>query len=196
MSTYVDLFNETSFTGQNIVADYLTVTNDVTLSGMPSSAILATTAAKNITGLTLTDGQLLIGRTGTTPLPATLSGTSNQILIVSTSGVITLSTPQDIGITSSPTFTKITVGASGGLVFGSGTNMMTISGAAATPRTYTIPDIGSSGAVFIMSAGAQTLGGIKQFSSAPVYPHLHPKDYLDSIQGRPSLHIRCRMVSC
>ena len=51
-----------------------------------------------------TDGQLLIGYTGADPVLGTLTGTSNQVGVSSTSGTITLSTPQDIATTSSPTF--------------------------------------------------------------------------------------------
>lgn len=36
-------------------------------------------------------------------------------------------------------------------------------------RTYTIPDAGAS-ASFVMTAGAQTLGGVKTFSSMPKWP--------------------------
>jgi N-acetylneuraminic acid mutarotase len=39
----------------------------------------------------------------------TLTGTSNQIVVTNTAGVITLSTPQNIGITSTPTFASLTL---------------------------------------------------------------------------------------
>ena len=57
-----------------------------------------------------TDGQLLIGNTtGNTLDKATLTGTADQIIITNGNGIITLSTPQDIAPTSSPTFASLTL---------------------------------------------------------------------------------------
>jgi hypothetical protein len=58
-----------------------------------------------------TDGQLLIGNTtGNTLAKATLTGTSNQIVVTNGSGSITLSTPQAIGTASSVQFGSFGVG--------------------------------------------------------------------------------------
>lgn len=57
----------------------------------------------------LTNGQLLIGSTGAAAVPATITGTSNQISVATGAGSITLSTPQDIGTGSSPTFGGLTI---------------------------------------------------------------------------------------
>lgn len=52
-----------------------------------------------------TNGQLLIGVTsGNTLAKGTLTGTSNQITVTNGGGSITLATPQDIGLSSSPRF--------------------------------------------------------------------------------------------
>lgn len=52
-----------------------------------------------------TNGQLLIGNTtGNTLTKATLTGTTDQINVANGTGSITLSTPQNINTTSSPTF--------------------------------------------------------------------------------------------
>jgi hypothetical protein len=60
---------------------------------------------------TYTDGQLLIGNTtGNTLAKATLTGTSNQIVVTNGSGSITLSTPQAIGTASSVQFGSFGVG--------------------------------------------------------------------------------------
>jgi len=49
------------------------------------------------------------------------------------------------------------------------TNTTTISATApAASRTYTLPDVGGA-ADFVMTAGAQTLAGVKTFSSVPVF---------------------------
>lgn len=57
----------------------------------------------------LTNGQLLIGSTGAAPVPATLTGTANRVNVTNSAGSITLSTPQDIATTSSPTFAGLTL---------------------------------------------------------------------------------------
>jgi hypothetical protein len=58
-----------------------------------------------------TDGQLLIGNTtGNTLAKATLTGTSNQVVVTNGSGSITLSTPQSIGTASSVQFGSFGVG--------------------------------------------------------------------------------------
>jgi len=60
---------------------------------------------------TYTDGQLLIGNTtGNTLAKATLTGTSNQVVVTNGSGSITLSTPQSIGTASSVQFGSFGVG--------------------------------------------------------------------------------------
>jgi hypothetical protein len=57
----------------------------------------------------LTDGQLLIGRTGDDPVAATLTGTVNQVNIQNGAGSITLSLPQDINSDAAPTFDGLTL---------------------------------------------------------------------------------------
>jgi hypothetical protein len=57
-----------------------------------------------------TDGQVLIGYTGQNPVLANISGTSNQIDVTNGAGTITLSLPQDIATTSSPTFATLNTG--------------------------------------------------------------------------------------
>jgi len=57
---------------------------------------------------TPTNGQLLIGN-GTNYTLATLTGTANQVNVANAAGSITLSTPQDIAATSSPTFSSLNI---------------------------------------------------------------------------------------
>lgn len=75
--------------------------NSFTYSGT-SGAIASTTAPTN--------GQLLIGNTGNPPSKAALTGTANQVVVTNGAGTITLSTPQDIGTASSPTFANMLSG--------------------------------------------------------------------------------------
>jgi hypothetical protein len=57
----------------------------------------------------LTNGQLVIGSTGAAPVAATLTGTTNQVNVATGAGSITLSLPQSIATTSSPTFAGLTL---------------------------------------------------------------------------------------
>jgi len=57
----------------------------------------------------LTNGQLVIGRTGNSPVLGALTGTVNRITVTNGAGTITLSTPQDIAAASSPTFAGLTL---------------------------------------------------------------------------------------
>jgi len=55
-------------------------------------------------------GQILIGNTATGNLIlSTITGTANQIIVTNGAGTITLSTPQNIATTSSPTFGSLTL---------------------------------------------------------------------------------------
>lgn len=57
----------------------------------------------------LTNGQVFIGSTGASAVPATLTGTTNEVIVTNGAGSITLSTPQAIATTSSPTFSDVTL---------------------------------------------------------------------------------------
>jgi hypothetical protein len=72
-----------------------------------------------------TNGQLLIGSTGLTPVLGTLTGTSNQITVTNGAGTITLSTPQDIATTSSPTFLTLNTGQGANELYAMNQNVRT-----------------------------------------------------------------------
>lgn len=79
-------------------------------SGNVSSG--AVSVANGGTGQTsYTNGQLLIGNTtGNTLTKATLTGTSNQVVVTNGGGSITLSLPQDIATSSTPQFARLGLG--------------------------------------------------------------------------------------
>ncbi|MGE5042205.1 MAG: beta strand repeat-containing protein, partial [Candidatus Levyibacteriota bacterium] len=96
-----------------------------------ASGILSTEAqlapARGGTGVDASaaaNGQLLIGN-GTGFTLATLTGTANQVNVANASGSITLSTPQDIATTSTPTFAGLTVGTTGLTISGAATDITT-----------------------------------------------------------------------
>lgn len=57
----------------------------------------------------LTNGQLIVGSTGAQNVAATLTGTANQVIVTNGAGSITLSLPQNIAATSSPSFSQLSL---------------------------------------------------------------------------------------
>lgn len=73
--------------------------------GSTPFAILRIDATGNLDQVgPLSNGQLIIGSTGGAAVAATLTGTANQVNVANASGSITLSLPQSIAASSSPTF--------------------------------------------------------------------------------------------
>jgi len=108
-------------------------------STLTDRAVLVGNGTAAITSVgPLTDGQLLIGSTGGDPVAASLTGTANQITVTNATGQITLSTPQDIATTSSPTFAGASIATTGS-------------------GTTTIGNTTSGGAVAIRTAKAEAL---------------------------------------
>lgn len=80
----------------------------LTLSSLTANAFLYSNGSKAITSTTAaTNGEILIGSTGNVPVKTTITGTVNQVNVTNGAGSITLSTPQDIATTSSPTFANM-----------------------------------------------------------------------------------------
>ena len=87
----------------------------------------------------------------------TVTGTANRVIVGGTAQNPVLSTPQDIHTGASPTFASMQVST---IVLNGKTVQSTGTG------TVTIPNVGT--ADFVMTAGAQTVGGAKSFSSTPI----------------------------
>ena len=81
-----------------------------TLGGFTANAFLYSNATGAVTATAAaTNGQLLIGSTSNPPVAATLTGTANQVVVTNGAGSVTLSTPQNIATSSSPTFVGLTL---------------------------------------------------------------------------------------
>ena len=88
-----------------------------------------------------------------------ITGTANQIIASSATGDVTLSTPQNIGTGSTPTFAGMYLTASvTQLVLGTGNQIGISATAPAASRTYTFPDAGAN-ANILMDKGNYTLTG-------------------------------------
>ena len=116
------------------------------------------------------NGQILIGNGNGFDL-SEITGTLNQVLITVGPGTIRLSTPQDIGLTSSPTFSSIGLGSNGSTpVAGSvtlsdgtgptGHSATLLTAPMSHDRTITIPDPGANASI-VTTEGNQTINGNK-----------------------------------
>lgn len=105
----------------------------------------------------LFNGNIIAG-SGAGPVTS-IAGTANQIIASAATGAVTLSTPQNIGITSAPTFDHLTLSKTTlQLILGT-TNTTSITATApAASRVYTLPDAGGA-ANIILDAGNYTVTG-------------------------------------
>jgi hypothetical protein len=175
-------------------ANYAAFKTSLSLNNVENTALTTWTGASTITTLgtivtgvwngttvavanggtgqtTYTDGQLLIGNTtGNTLAKATLTGTSNQIVVTNGNGTITLSTPQSIGTGSTPTFAGMSLGTSNlstvANVYPDGTAARIIGGDSTNMRAAS----GAGNNLTIQAGGAQsgstdTSGGVLMLSS-------------------------------
>jgi hypothetical protein len=82
----------------------------VTSAGaLAANQAVRTNGSGDLESVGLTNGQFLIGSTGTTPQVGSITGTTNQVNVTAGPGTITLSTPQNIHTAATPTFAGMTL---------------------------------------------------------------------------------------
>ena len=82
----------------------------LTLSDLDARGFMFVGSADDVSSTAAaTNGQVLIGSTGSDPVAATITGTANRVTVTNGSGTITLSGPQDLATTSGPTFDNLTL---------------------------------------------------------------------------------------
>lgn len=127
----------------------------------------ATGAFQNVVGLGNAGEQLTSNGAGLLPTWQTASGgvtsitgTANQIIASAATGAVTLSTPQDIATSSSPTFAAVK------LTGGAFLTTVNTDPLIAQSQAVTIPDVGGSTGLFIMSDSAsnQAIAGDLEIS--------------------------------
>jgi hypothetical protein len=143
-------------------------------STLTDRAVLVGNGTDAITSVgPLTDGQLIIGSTGGDPVAASLTGTANQITVTNGVGQITLSTPQNIATTSSPTFAGASIATTGsgtttiGNIADGGavnvrtsiTNTLTLTPGTMTATLGTQTTAGTAGGAISMTAGVGATTG-------------------------------------
>lgn len=77
--------------------------------GADPSSVLIVDSTGSLSDVPLQDGELVIGSSSGDPAAATLTGTTDQVNIANGANSITLSLPQSIASTSSPTFNSLTL---------------------------------------------------------------------------------------
>jgi len=93
-----------------------------TSTALSNDRLMVSSGGAIVEQAAMIDGQLVIGSSGAAPVLSSLTGTANQINVASGSGTITLSTPQDIHTSATPTFSGIILND---LAFSDGINVAT-----------------------------------------------------------------------
>lgn len=106
--------NNATLSGTTLTAPTLTTptiaSGNTTFSALTANSLLYLNGSKVLTSTANpTNGQVLIGSTGTAPSLTTLTGTANQVSITNGAGSITLSAPQNLHAGATPTFAGLTI---------------------------------------------------------------------------------------
>jgi len=160
--TFAGLTISGNVTTTNLAATVAAITTStiqhLVLPGVAANSVLGTDANGNVVATT-TAGTVLVTINGLTTSTFSLQGTANQVTVATTSpNVVTLSLPQNIATTSSPTFNGLTLfGLSSGgspclTVNGSGVLATTTCGAAGVTTTID----GAAGPAFTFTTSTQS----------------------------------------
>lgn len=150
------------------VAGVLPIANGGTNSStaLNNDRIMVSSGGAVVEASALTNGQLLIGSTGVAPVAAAITGTADQVNVANGAGSITLSTPQSIATTSSPTFANVLntgisgaagsvpyTAADGSLAIHSGLTYSNIGSGVLTLDTLDVSTLFSTGGAISVSSG-------------------------------------------
>lgn len=170
--------NTITITGGNVSITGPFSGTPVASSGtLSANRVVTTDGTGKLQTTDLANGQLLIGNANSYTA-ATLTGTSNQVIVATGAGSITLSTPQSIGTASTPTFGGLTLSnltAQPGVVHNSSGGVLS-SGAVALGTEVSgtlLPTNGGTG-VSNSNSNTITLGGpivtANSFSTSGNFP--------------------------
>lgn len=175
------ILQDSSVVGGQQITSPFTFQSNLSINGITGNSILTLNGSHLVESKSLTDGQLLIGSTGATPIAANITSTGGTIAITFGSGSINLEVADH-----SDVFTAITIdGASNQIVLrpsGGINHAITINTTnPASDRTYSLIDTGANSS-FVMTDGVQTINSQKIFTG----PH---KIYANYIQLGDSLRV-------
>ena len=146
------------------------VVSIINLPNLDANSVAYIDSNNDLSDIFLTDGQLVIGDTGDAPVAASLTGTTNQVNITNGPGSITLSLPQDIATTSSPTFNNITSTSLNGTLVSN--YIITPSTNDLDMNTHDISNVTNLNSLavanIITNTGSGTAGNIPSFVSSKV----------------------------
>lgn len=166
-SGFQDLLNT------NILEGDFVVTNLI-LPNLDPNSVPYIDSTNTVQDIVLSNGQLVIGTTAGPPVGASLTGSTDMITVTNGPGTITLTLPQQIATTSSPTFTNITInGNVGGPVnTRSSDNIISCSTAQITgdlvrfsASSKVIEDAGLLSTNIVTNTGIGAVGNIPKFVS-------------------------------
>ena len=152
-SMYADLLNKSEISADEVIIGNLILPN------LSPDSVPYIDDQNTVQDRVLADGQVLIGQSGGPPINATLTGTSDEILITNGPGSITLSTPQPIGPSSDPSFHNLTVSTINGKI---GNDLVT--GPASSANSNVASFDGTGGKVIKDSGISQNLLFLKDGS--------------------------------
>ena len=102
-SGFKDLLNDSTINADSLIVGILLLPN------LDSNSIPIIDSSNNLSDIVLNNGEIIVGKTGNAPIKNTLTGTTDQVNITNGPGTITLSLPQSISTTSSPSFNGISL---------------------------------------------------------------------------------------
>src|SRR4051794_18119685 len=100
-SGYADLLNSSIINADSLIVGSLNLPN------LDANSIAYIDTSNNLADIILNNGQIVIGQSGNAPIANTITGTTDEVIISNAPGSITLSLPQQIATTSSPTFNDL-----------------------------------------------------------------------------------------
>lgn len=153
-------------------------------SGLPTASSVTSTELGFVSGVTsaiqtqlgslTSQAYVTIGNTTALSAERALTGTANQVIITDNgaNSNVVLSTPQNIDSSATPSFASLSLTATSNQLILGTTTTATISAPtpAGSSRVYTFPDQGADYSV-VATAGAQTIGGAKTFTSPISVPN-------------------------
>lgn len=102
-SGFADLKNSSIVNADEIVIGVLVLPN------LDPNSVPYIASDNSVQDLILNNGQVLVGVNSGPPVAASLTGTTDEVIVTNGPGSITLSTPQPIATTSSPVFSNIKI---------------------------------------------------------------------------------------
>lgn len=149
-------FGDTKILTNNI--GELTSGSNVTIDNLLKLSTALEISQGGTGNTTYTNGQLLIGNTtGNTLTKATLTGTSNQVVVTNGTGTITLSTPQNIHTAATPTFAGLTLSGNEAITIADTVNALCLTliqnDVTNNPKAFSITNATTSNSIFVDANG-------------------------------------------